>query len=152
MLGGGAELALSADVRVIGRGARLGFPEVQRGWVGGGGASQMLPRLIGYGQAMRLLLTGDPIEAAEAHRLGIVEYLVEDAAVEETARGLCRKLAGYSAVAVESVKASVRMALTSALPAGLRYENEMNTLCFAAGDHMEGIRAFQEKRDAEFRK
>jgi enoyl-CoA hydratase/carnithine racemase len=112
----------------------------------------MLPRLIGYGQAMRLLMTGDPIDAEEAHRLGLAEYLVEDAAVEDTARTLCRKLAGYSPVAVESVKASVRMALTSALPAGLRYENEMNTLCFAAGDHMEGIRAFQEKRDAEFRK
>jgi enoyl-CoA hydratase/carnithine racemase len=152
VLGGGAELALSADLRVMGRGAKFGFPEVQRGWVGGGGASQMLPRLIGYGQAMRLLLTGDPIDAAEAHRLGLAEYLVEDAAVEDTARTLCRKLAGYSPVAVESVKASVRMALTSALPAGLRYENEMNTLCFAAGDHMEGIRAFQEKRDAEFRK
>jgi len=151
VLGGGAELALSADLRVMGRGAKFGFPEVTRGWVGGGGASQMLPRLIGYGQAMRLLLTGDPIEAEEAHRLGIVEYLVEDAAVEETARALCRKLAGYSAVAVESVKASVRMALTSTLPAGIRYENEMNTLCFSAGDHMEGIRAFQQKRDAEFK-
>jgi enoyl-CoA hydratase/carnithine racemase len=152
VLGGGAELALSADIRVMGRGAKFGFPEVQRGWVGGGGASQLLPRLVGYGRAMRLLLTGDPIDAEEAYRLGLVEYLVEDEAVEETARGLCRKLAGYSPVAVESVKASVRMALTSALPAGLRYENEMNTLCFAAGDHMEGIRAFQEKRDAEFRK
>ena len=151
VLGGGAEMALSADLRVMGRGAKLGFPEVTRGWVGGGGASQMLPRLIGYGQAMRLLLTGDPIDAEEAHRLGIVEYLVEDAAVEETARALCRKLAGYSAVAVESVKAAVRMALTSTLPAGIRYENEMNTLCFSAGDHMEGIRAFQQKRDAEFK-
>jgi enoyl-CoA hydratase len=152
VLGGGAEMALSADLRVMGRGAKFGFPEVQRGWVGGGGASQMLPRLIGYGAAMRLLMIGDPIDAAEAYRLGLAEYLVEDAAVVETARALCRKLAGYSAVAVESVKASVRMALTSALPAGLRYENEMNTLCFAAGDHMEGIRAFQEKRDAEFKK
>ena len=151
VLGGGAELALSADMRVMGRSAKLGFPEVTRGWVGGGGASQMLPRLIGYGQAMRLLLTGDPIDAEEAHRLGIVEYLVEDAAVEETARALCRKLAGYSPVAVELVKASVRMALTSTLPAGIRYENEMNTLCFSAGDHMEGIRAFQQKRDAEFK-
>src|SRR4051812_43232605 len=124
VLGGGAEMALSADLRVMGRGAKFGFPEVQRGWVGGGGASQMLPRLIGYGQAMRLLLTGEPISAEEAHRLGIVEYLVEDAEVEETARALCRKLAGYSPVAVESVKASVRMALTSTLPAGIRYENE----------------------------
>jgi enoyl-CoA hydratase len=151
VLGGGAEMALGADLRVMGRGARLGFPEVQRGWVGGGGASQLLPRLIGYGQAMKLLLTGDPIDAAEAHRLGLAEYLVDDADVLETARGLAAKLAGFSPVAVESVKAAVRMALTSTLPAGLRYENEMNTLCFAAGDHMEGIKAFREKREAEFK-
>ncbi|MFT3952894.1 MAG: enoyl-CoA hydratase/isomerase family protein [Piscinibacter sp.] len=151
VLGGGAEMALSADIRVMGRGARMGFPEVQRGWVGGGGASQMLPRLVGYGQAMKLLLTGDPIDAAEAHRLGIVEYLVDDAKVLDEARALARKFASFSPVAVESVKASVRMALSSTLPAGIRYENEMNTLCFSAGDHMEGIRAFREKRDAEFR-
>lgn len=151
VLGGGAEMALSADIRVMGRGARMGFPEVQRGWVGGGGASQMLPRLVGYGQAMKLLLTGDPIDAAEAHRLGIVEYLVDDAKVLDEARALARKFAGFSPVAVESVKASVRMALSSTLPAGIRYENEMNTLCFSAGDHMEGIRAFREKRDAEFK-
>ena len=74
VLGGGAELALAADIRVMGRSAKFGFPEVTRGWVGGGGASQMLPRLVGYGQAMRLLLTGDPIDAEEAHRLGLAEY------------------------------------------------------------------------------
>ena len=150
VLGGGAEMALSADIRVAGRSTRFGFPEVKRGWVGGGGASQMLPRLVGYGQAMRLLLTGDPIEAEEAFRLGLVEYLVEDAEVEAKARALCAQLAGFSPVAVEAVKASVRTALSSALPAGLAYENEMNTLCFAAGDHMEGIKAFREKREASF--
>ncbi|MFC7398975.1 enoyl-CoA hydratase/isomerase family protein [Chelatococcus sp. GCM10030263] len=151
VLGGGAEMALSADIRIMGRGARLGFPEVKRGWVGGGGASQMLPRLVGYGQAMRLLMLGEPIDAAEAHRLGIVEFLTDDDKVEDEARTICRTLAGYSPVAVESVKASVRMALQSSLAAGIRYENEMNTLCFAAGDHLEGIRAFQEKREAEFK-
>ena len=77
---------------------------------------------------------------------------MDDGQVEETACALCRKLAGYSPVAVEPVKASVRMALTATLPAALKYENEMNTVCFAAGDHMEGIRAFQQKRDAEFKR
>lgn len=150
VLGGGCEMALSADIRVAGRSARCGFPEVKRGWVGGGGASQMLPRLVGYGQAMRLLLTGDAIDAVEAHRLGLVEVLVDDGEVDATAMALCRQLAGYSPVAVQAVKAATRMALTAPLDAGLRYENEMNTLCFAAGDHMEGIRAFQERRPAAF--
>ncbi len=152
VLGGGGEMALAADIRVAGKSARIGFPEVTRGWVGGGGGSQMLPRLIGYGHAMKLLLTGDPIDAEEAYRLGLVEYLVEDAKLDETARALCRKIAGFSPVAAQSVKASVRMALSSSLEAGLLYENEMNTLCFSAGDHMEGIQAFREKRTAEFRR
>ncbi len=152
VLGGGCEIALAADIRVAGRSARCGFPEVKRGWVGGGGASQMLPRLVGYGQAMRLLLSGEPIDAEEAHRIGLVEILVDDAAVRPTALALCRQFAAYSPVAVQAVKAAVRMALSSSLEAGLRYENEMNTLCFSAGDHMEGIRAFNERRPAEFKR
>jgi enoyl-CoA hydratase/carnithine racemase len=152
VLGGGAEMALAADIRVAGRSVKLGFPEVTRGWVGGGGASQMLPRLVGYGQAMKLLLTGEPIAADEVFRLGLVEYLVDDSEVETTARALCAKIAGYSPVAAQAVKAAARMALSSTLDAGLRYENEMNTLCFAAGDHLEGIKAFREGRDAEFKR
>jgi enoyl-CoA hydratase/carnithine racemase len=152
VLGGGGEMALAADIRVAGRSVKMGFPEVTRGWVGGGGASQMLPRLVGYGQAMRLLLTGDPIGAEEAFRLGLVEYLVDDAEVESTAKAMCLKIAAFSPVALQSVKASVRMALSSSLETGLRYENEMNTLCFSAGDHMEGIKAFNESRAAEFKR
>ena len=150
VMGGGAEMALAADIRVAGRGTRIGFPEVKRGWVGGGGASQMLPRLVGYGQAMRLLLGGEPIDAEEALHLGLVEILAEDAEVEAKARALCEDYASYSPVAVEAVKACVRTALSAPLQAGLVYENEMNTLCFAAGDHLEGIRAFNEKRPASF--
>ncbi|MFI5020323.1 MAG: enoyl-CoA hydratase/isomerase family protein [Alphaproteobacteria bacterium] len=152
VLGGGCEMALAADIRVAGRSVRCGFPEVKRGWVGGGGASQMLPRLVGYGQAMRLLLTGETVAGEEALRLGLVEILVEDEEVDARARTLCQELAALSPVAVEAVKASVRMALSAPLEAGLRYENEMNTLCFSAGDHLEGIRAFREKRPAEFKK
>jgi enoyl-CoA hydratase/carnithine racemase len=149
-LGGGAETALSADLRVASETTRLGFPEVQRGWVGGGGASQLLPRLIGQGQSARLLMLGDPIGAAEALRLGIVEEVVPQTALLERAREIARKLAALSPVAVQSVKAAMRMALEAPLSAGLAYENEMNVLCFSAGDHLEGIRAFNEKRPAEF--
>ncbi len=152
VLGGGGEMALAADIRVAGRSVMFGFPEVKRGWVGGGGASQMLPRLVGYGQAMRLLLTGEPVNAEEAYRLGLVEFLVDDADVESTAKALCRQIATYSPVATQSVKAAVRMALSSSLEAGLRYENEMNALCFSAGDHMEGINAFREGRTATFKR
>jgi enoyl-CoA hydratase/carnithine racemase len=131
-LGGGFELALAADIRVSGRSARIGFPEVTRGWVGGGGASQMLPRVAGLGVAMRLLLTGDPIGAEEALRLRLVEEVVEDAALEETARALCLRLAALPPLAVQAVKAAVRQSLEAPLSAGLAYENEMNVLCLAA--------------------
>ena len=141
-LGGGFELALAADIRIAGRSARIGFPEVTRGWVGGGGASQMLPRVIGLGQAMRLLLTGEQVDAEAALRLRLVEQLVEDAALEETAMALCRKLAALSPVAVQAVKAAVRHALEAPLSAGLAYENEMNVVCLAALRESAGSRAF----------
>jgi enoyl-CoA hydratase len=146
VLGGGLEMALAADIRVAGIGARFGTPEVTRGWVGGGGASQLLPRLIGYGRAMRLLLTGETVDANEALALGLVEYLVEDAAVEDKAWAICRTLAGYSPIAVQSVKAAVRAALSMPLDAGLRYENDLTSLCFASGNYKDGIQAFGGRR------
>lgn len=149
-LGGGAEMALGADIRIAADGTRFGFPEVTRGWVGGGGASQMLPRMIGAARAMRMLMTGDPIEAAEAQSLGLFDQVVPPAELLATAKALAEKIAGFSPVAVQSVKASVRMAMEAPLTAGLLYENEMNVLCFSAGDHLEGIRAFAEKRGAAF--
>lgn len=151
-LGGGAEMAVSTDLRVAAEGTRIGFPEVQRGWVGGGGATQVLPRLIGQAHATRLLMLGDPIDAEEALRLGLVQEVVPHGTLLSRARELARRLAGLSPVAVQSVKAALRAAMEAPLAAGLTYENEMNVLCFSAGDHLEGIRAFAEKRSAEFRR
>lgn len=145
VLGGGAEIALSADIRIADETARVGFPEVKHGWVGGGGASQMLPRLCGYGQAMRLLLTGDIIDAAEARAIGFVENVVPAGEAESAARALCARIAAHVPIATQAVKASVRMGVAAGLDSGLRYENEMNTLCFTTGDHMKGIAAFQKK-------
>jgi enoyl-CoA hydratase len=131
-LGGGFEMALAADIRVAGRSLKAGFPEVTRGWVGGGGASQMVPRVAGFGVAMRLLLTGEQVDAEEALRLRLVEQVVEDGALAETAMALCRRLAALPPVAVQAVKAAVRQSLEAPLAAGLAYENEMNVLCLAA--------------------
>ncbi len=151
VLGGGGEIALSADIRVADTTTKLGFPEVCRGWVSGGGATQMLPRLIGYGQAMRLMLTGDVIDAAEAKALGIFEEVVSEGTSVMRAREICEAIARCSAVATQAVKASVRAALAGGLESGLRYENEMNTICFTTQDHLEGIHAFQDGRPAKFR-
>ena len=131
-LGGGFELALAADLRIAAKSTRIGFPEVTRGWVGGGGASQMLPRLVGLGQAMRLLLTGEQVEAEAALRLRLVEEVVADEVLEATAFGYATRLAALPPVAVQAVKAAVRHSLEAPLSAGLAYENEMNVLCLAA--------------------
>lgn len=150
VLGGGMEIALAADIRIAGRSARIGGPEVSRGWVGGGGASQMLPRLVGYGQAMRLLLLGEPVDAEAALRMGLVEEVVDDGEVLPRAHAIASKLASYSPIATQAVKASVRAALSMPLEAGLRYENEIHVICMSAKDRMEGIKAFQEGRAATF--
>ncbi len=150
VLGGGMEIALAADIRIAARNARIGGPEVTRGWLGGGGASQMLPRLIGYGQAMRLLLTGDPVDAETALRIGLVEEVVEDADLMDRATEMAAKIASFSPIATQSVKAATRAALSMPLEAGLRYENELHVICMSAKDREEGVKAFQEKRPAEF--
>ena len=150
VLGGGMEIAIAADIRVAGRSARIGGPEVTRGWIGGGGASQMLPRLIGIGQAMRLLLTGDPVDAETALRIGLVEDVVDDAHVEDHVLGIARKIASFGPLATQAVKAGVRAAQSMPLEQGLRYENELHVLCMSDNARLEGIKAFQEKREAKF--
>ncbi|WP_111413127.1 enoyl-CoA hydratase/isomerase family protein [Billgrantia lactosivorans] len=149
VLGGGAELALAADIRVADETARFGFPEVSHGWVGGGGASQLLPRLCGYGQAMNLLLTGKTIDCYEAYRVGLCEHVVHAGEAESTARGLCIEMSKHRSIALQSVKASVRAALCTDLASGLRYENEMNTLCFAMCEHVEGLERFRSRSSDE---
>lgn len=150
VLGGGLEIALAADVRIAGRSARLGAPEVKRGWLGGGGASQILPRLVGAGRAMHLLLSGEHIGAEEALRIGLVEELVEDADLEQRAHAYAATLAAHSLVATQAVKAAVRAALEMPYGAGIRYENELHVVCMQSHDRHEGIAAFQQGREGRF--
>lgn len=150
VLGGGMEIALATDIRIAGRSSRIGGPEVVRGWVGGGGASQMLPRLVGYGQAMRMLLVGDPVDADQALRMGLVEEVVDDANVLARTAELAAIIASFSPIATQAVKASVRAAMSMPLEQGLRYENEIHVICMSDKDRVEGIKAFQEKRTGKF--
>jgi enoyl-CoA hydratase len=150
VLGGGMEIAIAADIRIAGRSARIGGPEVTRGWLGGGGASQMLPRLAGVGQAMKLLLTGDPVDADTALRIGLVEEVVDDADVMKRTLEIAMKIASFSPTATQAIKAAVRAALSTPLESGLRYENELHVICMSDKGRLEGIKAFQEKREAKF--
>jgi enoyl-CoA hydratase len=146
VLGGGLEMALASDIRIAGRSAKFGTPEVKHGWIPGAGGTQMLPRLIGYGPALRLLLTGDTIEAEAALRLGIVEELVDDAELPARATALAKQIAGFKPVAVQAIKAAVRASMSMSIDDGMRMENELNTHCFSGSDHLEGIKAFAEKK------
>jgi len=151
VLGGGLEIALAADVRIAGRSAKLGAPEVTRGWVGGGGASQILPRMVGAGRAMHLLLSGEHVTAEQALAMGLVEEVLDDAQADERAHAYAAKLASHSPIATQAVKAAVRAALEMPYSAGIRYENELHVVCMQAKDRAEGIAAFQQKRDADFK-
>ena len=146
VLGGGAELALSADLRIADETAKIGFPEVKNGWVPGGGGTQLLPRLVGYGQAARLLLLGDPIPAAAALKLGLVEEVTAAGAAVARSQEVCAKLAAMIPLAVQATKAALRAALSLPLDQGSAYENELSSLCFT-GQHLDGIDAFRKRRD-----
>ena len=148
VLGGGAEIALSADIRIADDTSRFGFPEVKNGWVPGGGGTQLLPRILGYGQAMRLLVLGESIGAAEALKLGLVEEVVPAGTAITRAREICLKIAALKPLAVQATKAAVRAALSLPLEAGAAYENELSSLCFT-GQHMEGIDEFRRRREPQ---
>ena len=130
-LGGGLEIALACDLRVASSTAVFGAPEVSLGWVGAGGAAQHLTRLIGYGQALRLLLTGERIEALEAARLGMIEWLVAPGEEIAKAHEVAQTIASHSSVATQAAKSAVRSAMSGSVEMGLQIENELMSLCMA---------------------
>ncbi|MGK7310878.1 MAG: enoyl-CoA hydratase/isomerase family protein [Candidatus Longimicrobiales bacterium M2_2A_002] len=149
-LGGGCELALACDLRIAARGARLGQPEVNLGILPGGGGTQRLPRLVGLGRAMRLILTGELIDAEEAERIGLVDVLVDDDELAHRTRELATSIATHSPVALKLIKEAVRASAEMPLAAGLELERELFITAFSSEDRSEGIRAFLEKRTPEF--
>ncbi len=149
-LGGGMELALACDIRVASSSARFGQPEVNLGIIPGGGGTQRLPRVVGLGAALRLILTGEMIDATEALRLGLIEEIVEPARLLERALAIGDAIAAKSPVAVAAAREATRAALSLPLAEGLKLETALFQLCFASEDKAEGVRAFLEKRAAQF--
>ena len=145
-LGGGLELALACDIRIAGDDALLGLTEVNLAIIPGGGGTQRLPRLVGRGKALEMILTGMRIGAAEALRIGLVERVVPAAEVMNAARDLARELAGRAPVAMRYAKEAVVKGLGMSLDDGLRLEGDLSTLLRTTEDRLEGARAFLEKR------
>jgi enoyl-CoA hydratase len=150
-LGGGCELAISCDIRVASSTAKLGQPEIKLGIIPGGGGTQRLTRLVGEGKAMELILTGDMISADEAKQLGLVNHVFAPEELEAKTLELANKIAELSPIALAMAKASVKNAARMNLREGLDSEIDLFALCFSSEDKEEGVRAFIEKRKAEFK-
>jgi enoyl-CoA hydratase len=150
-LGGGCELAMSCDLRIAAEGARFGQPEIKLGLIPGGGGTQRLPRLAGMGHAMRLILSGDMIPAAEAKEIGLVELVVPGAELRERTLELAGRIAAMSPLTLRVAKQALRASERLGIEEGLAYERDLFCLCFSTEDMKEGVAAFLQKRRPEWR-
>ena len=150
-LGGGLEIAIACDIRIASETASFGAPEVRLGWHAGSGNTTILPRLIGFGNAARWILTGDRFDAAEAHRVGLVQEVVPDVELETTARVLAERIAANPPIAVQAAKHLIRQCQGTSIEQGLAWENDLYTYAMTTADSREGIAAFAEKRPPTYR-
>jgi enoyl-CoA hydratase/carnithine racemase len=150
--GGGCELALACDFRVMARGrATIGLPEVKLGLLPSGGGTTRLPRLIGRAAALDLLLRGRLIGADEAERIGLITLATEPQDLDRVARGLAAELAALPPMAVREIKRCVDLGLDGPLSAGLELEERGNLALAETADAREGVAAFNERRPPKFK-
>jgi enoyl-CoA hydratase len=150
-LGGGCELAMACTMRIAADTARLGQPEINLGIIPGYAGTQRLARLVGRGRALEILLTGEHVTAAEAHRLGLVNRVVPAAELMSEARKLASMLASKAPVAARYIIDAVNKGLDMAFPDAQVYEATLFGLVSSTEDMREGTRAFLDKRKAEFK-
>jgi enoyl-CoA hydratase/carnithine racemase len=150
VFGGGLELALCADVRIADETARLGQLEVRWGLMPGAGATQRLPRLVGLGVALELVMTGDPIDAARAERVGLVNRVVPAGQARAAAMEMARTIISRAPLGVRRAKEATVRGLNMPLDDGMRMETLVANLLAGTEDLQEGRRAFLEKRSPRF--
>lgn len=149
-LGGGCELALMCDLVVASETAQFGQPEIKIGIIPGAGGTQRWARTAGKVRAMEVVLTGEPVRAVDAERMGIVNRVVPAGAQLDEAIRLANVIAGRPPLAVRMGKEAVNQAMEVGLGAGLEFERKLFYLLFASDDKREGMRAFLEKRQGRF--
>ncbi len=149
-MGAGLELAMACTLRLAARTAKLGQPEVKLGIIPGAGGTQRLPRLVGAGRALELILTGEPVDAEQALAMGLVNRVVEPAALLDEARKLAQTLAQRPKLALQYAKEAVLRGLGGSLAEGLAHESYLHALSCATQDKQEGVAAFLEKREPKF--
>ncbi len=150
-LGGGLELAMACDIRIASEKAFMGLPEVNLGIIPGWGGTQRLMRLIPQAKAAEMLLTGKPIDAAEAYRIGLVNKVVEPDKVMEAAVEMAQKITRPAPLAVRAAKQAMVQGFNLSLDSGLRLEKSLFEMLTASRDFDEGCQAMLEKRKPEFR-
>jgi enoyl-CoA hydratase len=152
-LGGGSELAIACDLRIAGESARFGFPEIRLGVFPGSGGLYRLPRLVGQAKALELMLLGDAVTAAEAHRLGLVNRVVPAGQALETALAIAARIAASAPEAVRAIKRGVResdRAHDHDHDHAVELSLALSDTVFRSADCAEGVRAFFEKRPPRF--
>jgi enoyl-CoA hydratase len=150
-LGGGCELAMGCDMRIAATTARIGQPEINLGLIPGGGGSQRLPRLVGEGWAMRLIMTGEMISGEKAAEIGLVEASHPLDELEDAVMEVARNIGARSPMALQAAKETILAARRMPLDEGLKFERGWFSLLFSTDDMAEGVGAFLEKRKAEFK-
>jgi len=150
-LGAGLELALSCDIRICSEKAHFGFPETSYGLIPGGGGTQRLPRIVGKGKATEMVITGEPIVAVEAYRIGLVSKVLPHQNLAAEAEEIARKLSLRAPIAVRYAKEAMNKGVDMTLAQGLRMEADLSFLLQTTKDRAEGIKAFLEKRKATFK-
>jgi enoyl-CoA hydratase len=150
-LGGGCEIAMACTMRLASENAKLGQPEVKLGIIPGYGGTQRLPRLVGKGIAMQLLLTGEMISAQEAHRIGLVNEVVPAAQLISRAEAIAAKIIANGPLAVQYTMEAVNKGMETPLAEGLYIEATLFGVACATEDMKEGTKAFLEKRPAQFK-
>ena len=141
-LGGGAEIALSCDIRIATVRSKLGTPEINLGLIPGGGGTQRLARLLGYGKALEMVLTGDMVDASEAHRIGLVNHLCAPDELDAMTMALAQNLGSKSPHTIKAAKRAVRAALERPLAEGIEYERAEFCALFDTEDKEIGVNAF----------
>ena len=147
----GLELALAADLRIAVHGACLGLPHLSKGVVPWDGGTQRLPRLIGPGRALEMLLTGECIDAEDAHRIGLVSRIVEPEGLQNTIDEVVDRITQGAPIASRYAKEAVAKGMDSTLDQGMRLEADLSILLHTTRDRAEGIRSFLERRSPRFR-
>jgi len=150
-LGDGLEMALACDVRIAGQAALFGLPEIEAGLIPSGGGTQRLPRIIGRGKALEMILTGETIDAAAALENGLVTKIVPAEQLMPEVEALAKAMAAKAPVSLRYIKEAINKGLDLTLEQGLRLEADLYFLLHTTGDRTEGIKAFQQKRPPEFK-